>query len=131
MQGCCGQKVERLYGRLYWFRQELTNLQILFLYIIWSLASEVSHLISRSADYIWGRITFENISQDKIYFNFLNTRIFNWNVYVSSAFWSLCESFTPFSLSFFFSIAFHGYCSNKGIQIIDSTLQFFLMIFKL
>lgn len=29
------------------------------------------------------------------------------------------------SLSLFFSIAFHGYCSNKGIQIIDSTLQFF------
>ena len=36
----------------------------------------------------------------------------------------------PLSLSFF-SIAFHGYCTNKGIQIIDSTLQFFLMILKL
>lgn len=29
------------------------------------------------------------------------------------------------SLSLFFSIAFHGFCSNKGIQIIDYTLQFF------
>lgn len=29
---------------------------------------------------------------------------------------------------FFFSIALPGYCTKKGIQIIDSTLQFFLMI---
>lgn len=46
-RGCCGQKSEQ--SVLVW--QERTNLHILFFYIIWFLASKVSHIISRSADY--------------------------------------------------------------------------------
>ncbi|XP_032122265.1 dual specificity protein phosphatase CDC14B isoform X2 [Sapajus apella] len=94
--------------------QELTNLQILFLSTISFLAFKVSHLISsfiRRIDFhIRQGLLLKTFS--KIDCNLVNSRILKWNVYISSGLSSLYESFTPFSL-FFFSIAFHGYCSNK------------------
>lgn len=103
--------------------QELTSLQILFLYVFWFLASKVSQFLEVLTTILGSDDLGKQFQKFDV--NFLNTSLFNWNVYVSSGFSSLYESFTPFSLFLFFSIAFHGYCSNKGIQIIDSTLQFF------